>query len=63
MHKFFPITFGDLFAGGGGVTSGAICVPDIKVIWALNHSKPLLNAMRRTILRQSITRQISEHKT
>ena len=33
------LTFGDLFAGGGGVTTGAISVPGIKVSWALNHSK------------------------
>ena len=33
------IKFADLFAGGGGVTSGAISIPGIKVIWALNHSK------------------------
>ena len=33
------ITFGDLFAGGGGVTTGALSVPGVKVIWALNHDK------------------------
>ena len=33
------ITFGDLFAGGGGVTTGALSVPDVKVVWALNHDK------------------------
>ena len=32
-------TFGDLFAGGGGTTEGALQVDGVKVIWALNHSK------------------------
>jgi len=31
------ITFGDLFAGGGGVTTGALSLPGVKVLWALNH--------------------------
>lgn len=31
------ITFGDLFAGGGGVTTGALSIPGIHVKWALNH--------------------------
>jgi len=31
------ITFGDLFAGGGGVTTGALSIPGVKVLWALNH--------------------------
>lgn len=43
MHRFInekqDITFADLFAGGGGVTTGAISIPGIKVSWALNHSK------------------------
>ena len=43
MHRLInqeaEITFADLFAGGGGVTSGAISIPGIKVKWALNHSK------------------------
>jgi len=43
MHKFLndkpEITFADLFAGGGGVTTGALAIPGIKVTWALNHSK------------------------
>ena len=43
MHRFLneksEITFADLFAGGGGVTTGAISIPGIKVSWALNHSK------------------------
>ena len=34
-----PMTWGDLFAGGGGTTTGALCVPNVKVSWALNHSK------------------------
>lgn len=33
------ITFGDLFAGGGGVTTGALSIPGIKVLWALNHDE------------------------
>ena len=33
------MTWGDLLAGGGGTTTGALMVPGIKVIWALNHSK------------------------
>lgn len=33
------ITFGDLFAGGGGVTTGAFSVPNLHVSWALNHDK------------------------
>lgn len=33
------LRFGDLFAGGGGVTTGALAVADVDVIWALNHSK------------------------
>ena len=33
------ITFGDLFAGGGGVTTGAFSLPDLHVSWALNHDK------------------------
>ena len=31
------IVFGDLFAGGGGTTSGAFMVPGVYVAWALNH--------------------------
>lgn len=31
-------TWGDLFAGGGGTTTGALAVPGVKVLWALNHS-------------------------
>lgn len=31
------ITFADLFAGGGGTTTGALNVPGIHVSWALNH--------------------------
>lgn len=30
--------WGDLFAGGGGATTGAFAVPGVKVIWALNHN-------------------------
>lgn len=33
------LTFGDLFAGGGGTTTGAFMVPGVKVLWALNHSE------------------------
>lgn len=33
------ITFADLFAGGGGVTTGAFSIPDLEVVWALNHDK------------------------
>lgn len=32
------VKFGDLFAGGGGTTTGALSVPGLKVVWALNHS-------------------------
>lgn len=32
------MTWGDLFCGGGGTTSGAYSVAGVKVIWALNHS-------------------------
>ena len=42
MHRLInkqDITFADLFAGGGGVTTGAISIPGVKVKWALNHSK------------------------
>jgi len=31
------IKFGDLFAGGGGTTVGAMSVPGLHVSWALNH--------------------------
>lgn len=31
------ITFADLFAGGGGTSSGALRVPGVHVSWALNH--------------------------
>ena len=33
------LRFGDLFAGGGGVSTGALAVPGVNVVWALNHSK------------------------
>jgi len=33
------VTFGDLFAGGGGVTTGALSIPGVKVLWALNHDR------------------------
>ena len=33
-HK---MAWGDLFAGGGGTTTGAMANPDLKVIWAVNH--------------------------
>jgi DNA (cytosine-5)-methyltransferase 1 len=33
------MTWGDLFAGGGGTTTGALAVEGVKVLWALNHSK------------------------
>ena len=32
------MTWGDLFCGGGGTTTGALGVPGVKVLWALNHS-------------------------
>lgn len=32
------MTWGDLFCGGGGATTGAYGVPGVKVLWALNHS-------------------------
>ncbi|MEN6353414.1 MAG: DNA cytosine methyltransferase [Bacteroidales bacterium] len=32
------MTWGDLFAGGGGTTEGALQVPGVKVLFALNHS-------------------------
>lgn len=32
------MTWGDLFCGGGGTTTGAYGVPGVKVLWALNHS-------------------------
>ncbi len=32
------LTFGDLFAGGGGTTTGALLVPEVEVLWAVNHS-------------------------
>lgn len=38
------ITFADLFAGGGGTTTGALNVPGIHVSWALNHD-PVAIAM------------------
>lgn len=31
------IKFADLFAGGGGTTTGALMVPGVTVVWALNH--------------------------
>ena len=31
------IKFADLFAGGGGVTTGALSIPGVHVTWALNH--------------------------
>lgn len=34
QHK---IKFADLFAGGGGTSTGAFMIPDIHVSWALNH--------------------------
>ena len=33
------MTWGDLFAGGGGTTTGALSVKGVRVLWALNHSK------------------------
>ena len=43
MHRLIQnnkkLRFGDLFAGGGGVTTGALAVEDVEVVWALNHSK------------------------
>lgn len=33
------IKFADLFAGGGGVTTGAFSIPGLHVSWALNHDK------------------------
>jgi DNA (cytosine-5)-methyltransferase 1 len=33
------MTWGDLFAGSGGTTTGALAVQGVKVAWALNHSK------------------------
>ncbi len=33
------VTFGDLFAGGGGVTTGALSIPGVNVLWALNHDE------------------------
>jgi len=33
------LKFGDLFAGGGGTTTGALLVTGVKVPWAVNHSK------------------------
>lgn len=32
------VTFGDFLAGGGGVTTAAYNMPDVKVKWVLNHS-------------------------
>lgn len=29
------ITFGDLFCGGGGTTTGALMVPEVRVVWAV----------------------------
>lgn len=31
------ITFADLFAGGGGTSTGAFMVPGLQVLWAINH--------------------------
>jgi len=31
--------WGDLLAGGGGTTTGALAVPSVTIAWALNHSK------------------------
>lgn len=33
------MTWGDLFCGGGGTTTGALGVAGVKVLWALNHSE------------------------
>lgn len=33
------MVWGDLFAGAGGTTTGALAVQGVKVAWALNHSK------------------------
>ncbi len=33
------MVWGDLFAGGGGTTTGALSIPNVKVAWALNHSR------------------------
>jgi len=33
------VTFADIFAGGGGVGTGALSVEGVKVLWALNHNK------------------------
>jgi DNA (cytosine-5)-methyltransferase 1 len=38
MEKEGEMNWGDLFAGGGGTTTGALMVPGVKVKWALNHS-------------------------
>ena len=29
--------WGDPFAGGGGTTTGAMMVPNVEVLWAINH--------------------------
>lgn len=39
MQNIEPMIWGDLFAGGGGTTTGALAVTGVKVAWALNHSK------------------------
>lgn len=41
------ITFGDLFAGGGGVTTGALSIPNVHVSWALNHDKKAIDTHGR----------------
>ncbi len=33
------VKFGDLFAGGGGVSTGAYSIPGLDVVWALNHDE------------------------
>jgi DNA (cytosine-5)-methyltransferase 1 len=58
--------WGDLFAGGGGTTTGALAVNRVKVMWALNHSKEAiythqLNHPETTHYHADI-RDMDEHK-
>ena len=39
MKNQTEMTWGDLFAGEGGTTTGALSVKGVRVLWALNHSK------------------------
>lgn len=60
------MNWGDLFAGGGGATTGAFSVPGVKVIWALNHNEAAIKTHQvnhpETIHYQSDIKIQDEHE-